>query len=203
ERLREKVSRILEERNNVMRCLYDAPPIDARATFETYRDFGRRLEPFVSDVGRRLLLDRDAGKRIVFEGAHAVLLDIDHGTYPYVTSSNCSALGLFTGAGVPPQSVQSYVGVVKAYNTRVGGGPFPTELHDDKADYIRERGREYGTTTGRPRRIGWFDAVAARYAADLCGCTSLAICLLDVLSGLEHVKICTGYQLAGGRLDYF
>ena len=203
QRLREKVMRIVEERNNVMRCLYDAPPIDARQVFETYRDFGRRLQPFVSDVGRRLLLDREAGKRIVFEGAHAVLLDIDHGTYPYVTSSSCSALGLFTGAGVPPQSVRSYVGVLKAYCTRVGGGPFPTELHDDMADYIRERGHEYGTTTGRPRRIGWFDAVAARYAADLCGCTALAICLLDVLSGIEHLKICTGYELAGQRLDYF
>lgn len=203
DRLREKVFRTVEERNNVMRCLYEAPPLRADEIFETYRGYGRRLEPFVSDVGRRLLLDREAGKRIVFEGAHAVLLDIDHGTFPYVTSSNCSALGLFTGAGVPPQSVKSFVGVLKAYNTRVGGGPFPTELHDDKAVYIRERGREYGTTTGRPRRVGWFDAVAARYAADLCGCTSLAICLLDVLSGLPELQICTGYELAGERLDYF
>lgn len=203
DRLREKVARIVAERNNILRSLYDAAPIDARGVFETYRDFGRRLGPFVSDVGRRLLLDWREGKRIVYEGAHAVLLDIDHGTYPYVTSSSCSALGLFTGAGVPPQSVRSFVGVLKAYCTRVGGGPFPTELHDELADYIRERGREYGTTTGRPRRIGWFDAVAARYAADLCGCTALAITLLDVLSGLERVRICTGYVLDGQRLDYF
>ena len=202
-RLREKVSAVVGERNNVLGTLYGAEPIDPRAVFETYREYGGRLAPFISDVGRRLLLDREAGKRIVFEGAHAVLLDIDHGTFPYVTSSNCSALGLFTGAGVPPQSVRSFVGVLKAYNTRVGGGPFPTELHDEKAHYIRERGHEYGTTTGRPRRVGWFDAVAARYAADLCGCTSLAICLLDVLGGLDELRICTGYELRGERLDYF
>ena len=203
ERLREKVARVVEERNRVLGTLYNTGPIDPREVFETYRDYGRRLQPFVSDVGRRLLLDWQAGRRIVFEGAHAVLLDIDHGTYPYVTSSSCSALGLFTGAGVPPQSVRSYVGVLKAYCTRVGGGPFPTELHDEKANYIRERGREYGTTTGRPRRIGWFDAVAARYASDLCGCTALAICLLDVLSGMEQLRICTGYELGQERLDYF
>ena len=128
ERLREKIGRVVEERNSVFKSLYDAEPIDAKEMFETYRGYGERLQPFVSDVGRRLLLDREAGKRIVFEGAHAVLLDIDHGTFPYVTSSNCSALGLFTGAGVPPQSVRQFVGVLKAYNTRVGGGPFPTEL---------------------------------------------------------------------------
>ena len=203
ERLREKLSRIVEERNQIFAALYDAPPLDFREIYQTYKEYGERLQPFVSDVGRRLLLDRQAGKKIVFEGAHAVLLDIDHGTFPYVTSSNCSALGLFTGAGVPPQSVRQFVGVLKAYNTRVGGGPFPTELSGDLADHIRERGREYGTTTGRPRRVGWFDAVAARYASDLCGCTSLAICLLDVLSGLDELSICTGYDLAGEPLDYF
>ena len=203
DRLRQKVVHVVEERNRILGTLYNAAHIDPRQVFETYRDHGRRLAPFVSDVGRRLLIDWQAGRRIVFEGAHAVLLDIDHGTYPYVTSSSCSALGLFTGAGVPPQSVRNYVGVLKAYCTRVGGGPFPTELHDEKATYIRERGREYGTTTGRPRRIGWFDAVAARYAADLCGCTALAICLLDVLSGLDRLRICTGYELGGSRLDYF
>jgi adenylosuccinate synthase len=203
QRLRAKIFRVVEERNNILNSLYGAAAIDPRQVFETYHAYGQRIGPYVSDVGRRLLLDWKAGKRIVYEGAHAVLLDIDHGTYPYVTSSNCSALGLFTGAGVPPQSVRSFVGVLKAYCTRVGGGPFPTELHDELADYIRERGREYGTTTGRPRRIGWFDAVAARYAADLCGCTSLAITLLDVLSGLERVRICTAYELAGERLDYF
>ena len=202
-RLSEKVARVVEERNTQLAALYDAPPTDAGALFEVCRDWGRRLHPFVSDVGRRLLLDREAGRRIVFEGAHAVLLDLDHGTFPYVTSSNCSALGLFTGAGVPPQSVKNFVGVLKAYSTRVGGGPFPTELHDDTADYVRERGREYGTTTGRPRRVGWFDAVAARYASDLCGCTALSVNLLDVLSGLDELKVCTSYKLRGEALDYF
>lgn len=202
-RLRDKIGRIVSERNIHLNALFQSPPVDPQQIFDQCKAWGTRLHPFVSDVGRRLLLDREAGKRIVFEGAHAVLLDLDHGTFPYVTSSNCSALGLFTGAGVPPQSVKNYVGVFKAYTTRVGGGPFPTELHDDTASYIRERGREYGTTTGRPRRVGWFDAVAARYSADLCGCTALSINLLDVLSGLDHVKLCTGYTLRGEALDYF
>ena len=202
-RLKERLGRIVAEKNAMLSTLYGAEPIDGNALYQQCLEWGRRLHPFVSDVGRRLLLDREAGKKIVFEGAHAVLLDLDHGTFPYVTSSNCSALGLFTGAGVPPQSVKNYVGVLKAYSTRVGGGPFPTELHDETAHTIRERGREYGTTTGRPRRVGWFDAVAARYAADLCGCTALTINLLDVLSGIGELKICTGYTLRGEPLDYF
>lgn len=202
-RLKEKVGRIVEERRAVFEALYGPQDLDPNKIFDNYREYGERLRPYVSDIGRRLLLDREAGRHIVFEGAHAVLLDIDHGTFPYVTSSNCSSLGLFTGAGVPPRSVEQFVGVLKAYDTRVGGGPFPSELHDATADYIRERGHEYGTTTGRPRRVGWFDAVAARYSADLCGCTSLAICLLDVLSGLDEVKLCVGYDMHGERLDYF
>ena len=202
-RLKDRLGRIVAEKNAMLSALYDLPPIDGVGLYDQCLDWGRRLHSFVSDVGRRLLLDREAGKRIVYEGAHAVLLDLDHGTFPYVTSSNCSALGLFTGAGVPPQSVKNYVGVLKAYSTRVGGGPFPTELHDAVGDGIRERGREYGTTTGRPRRVGWFDAVAARYAADLCGCTSLTINLLDVLSGIDELKVCTAYRLRGETLDYF
>ena len=203
DRLRSKINHVVEERNRTLAALYDAEPLNPAEMFETYRGYGERLRPYVSDVGRRLLLDREAGKKIVFEGAHAVLLDIDHGTFPYVTSSNCSSLGLFTGAGVPPRSVEQYIGVLKAYDTRVGGGPFPSELHDETAHYIRERGHEYGTTTGRPRRVGWFDAVAARYSADLCGCTGLAVCLLDVLSGLDELQICSGYEMNGEKLDYF
>jgi adenylosuccinate synthase len=202
-RLRRRLADIVTEKNALLRELYDEPPVDGGSVADQCVEWGRRLHPFVSDVGRRLLLDREAGKRIVFEGAHAVLLDLDHGTFPYVTSSNCSALGLFTGAGVPPQSVRHYVGVLKAYCTRVGGGPFPTELTDETGATIRERGREYGTTTGRPRRVGWFDAVAARYACDLCGCTALTINLLDVLSGQKAVRICTGYLIDGEPLDYF
>jgi adenylosuccinate synthase len=139
----------------------------------------------------------------VFEGAHAALLDVDHGTYPYVTSSNCSALGVYTGAGVPPQMVQNFVGVIKAYSTRVGGGPFPTEQDNNIGNYIRDRGNEYGTTTRRPRRCGWFDAVAVKYSADLCGVGSIVMTLLDVLGGLDHLQICTGYRYRGNRLAYF
>jgi len=183
--------------------LYDAPPLDWRAVFEQYRDFGRRIAPFVDDVGHMLIQYARDGKRILFEGAHAALLDVDHGTYPYVTSSNCSSLGLFTGAGIPPQYVQNYVGIMKAYSTRVGGGPFPTEQANNIGEYIRERGNEYGTTTRRPRRCGWFDAMAVKYSVDLCGITQVAITLLDVLSGLDHIQICTGYKMHGQRLEYF
>ncbi|HEV2296675.1 MAG TPA: adenylosuccinate synthase [Tepidisphaeraceae bacterium] len=203
ERLKQKIGRIVTERNKVLKVLYDVPPLDWKAVFEQYRDFGRRIAPFVDDVGHLLLGYAKEGKRIVFEGAHAALLDVDHGTYPYVTSSSCSSLGLFTGAGVPPQTVQNYMGIMKAYSTRVGGGPFPTEQDNDIGNYIRERGNEYGTTTRRPRRCGWLDVMAVKYSVDLCGITHVALMLLDVLSGLDHVKICTGYKYRGAALDYF
>jgi adenylosuccinate synthase len=203
EKLKEQISRVVTERNKVFKALYDAPPLDWKAIFEQYRDYGRRIQPYVDDTSLLLLKAIKAGKRILFEGAHAMLLDVDHGTYPYVTSSNCSALGLYTGAGVPPQTVKNFVGIIKAYSTRVGGGPFPTEQNNEIGNYIRERGNEYGTTTRRPRRCGWFDAVAVRYSADLCGITHVAMTLLDVLSGLDHVNLCTGYKYRGQRLEYF
>jgi adenylosuccinate synthase len=203
EKLKQRISSICSERNKVLQVLYDAPPLDWKPIFEQYRDLGRRLLPYVDDVGHLLLNYAKEGKRIVFEGAHAALLDIDHGTFPYVTSSNCSALGLFTGAGVPPQAVQNFVGIMKAYSTRVGGGPFPTEQDNATGNYIRERGNEYGTTTRRPRRCGWFDAMAVKYSSDLCGTTEIALTLLDVLSGLEQIRICTGYKHNGSTLPYF
>jgi adenylosuccinate synthase len=203
EKLRDRVARVVVERNKVLKVLYDAPPLDWKEIFESYRDFGRRMAPFVDDVGHILIQASKAGKRIVFEGAHAVLLDVDHGTYPYVTSSNCSALGLYTGSGAPPQTVQNFFGIMKAYTTRVGGGPFPTEQDNNIGNYIRERGNEYGTTTRRPRRCGWFDAMAVKYSVDLCGITQIALMLLDVLSGLDHLRICTGYTWRGRQLDYF
>jgi adenylosuccinate synthase len=203
QKLRHRISQIATERNKVLRALYDLPPIDGKEIFETYRDFGRRMAPFVDDTTYLLLQYAREGKRVVFEGAHAVLLDVDHGTYPYVTSSNCSGLGVYTGAGVPPQMVQNFQGVLKAYTTRVGGGPFPTEQDNNIGSYIRERGNEYGTTTRRPRRCGWFDAVAARYSVDLCGVTSVALMLLDVLSGLDHVQICTAHKYRGSVLPGF
>lgn len=203
DKLREKIGSIVVERNKVLSALYDSDPIDWKQVFEQYRDFGRRIAPFVDDVGGFLIDAARHGKRIVFEGAHAALLDVDHGTYPYVTSSSCSALGLFSGSGVPPQIVQNYVGIMKAYSTRVGGGPFPTEQPNEVGDYIRERGNEYGTTTRRPRRCGWFDAVAVRYSVALQGITAIAVTLLDVLSGLEHVQVCTAYRVGGTRVEQF
>lgn len=201
--LKSKVEMIVTERNKVLKVLYDVPPLDWKDIFETYRDYGRRMAPFVDDVSHLLIQSWKSGKRILFEGAHAVLLDIDHGTYPYVTSSNCSSLGLFTGAGAPPQLVQNYLGIMKAYSTRVGGGPFPTEQDNEIGNYIRERGNEYGTTTRRPRRCGWLDCMALKYSVELCGITAVCITLLDVLSGLDHVKICTGYKHAGVTLSNF
>ena len=162
ERLKHRIHRIVTERNQVLQILSGCAPLDWQPIFETYRDFGRRMQPYVDDTTFLLLNYAREGKRIVFEGAHAALLDVDHGTYPYVTSSSCSALGVYTGSGVPPQMVQNFIGVIKAYSTRVGGGPFPTEQDNQTGNYIRERGNEYGTTTRRPRRCGWFDAVAVR-----------------------------------------
>jgi adenylosuccinate synthase len=203
ERLQQKIGQIVADKNKQFKVMFDAPPLEWKAIFEQYRDLGRRIAPYVDDVGHLLIQAYKGGKRVLFEGAHAALLDIDHGTYPYVTSSNCSALGLFTGAGVPPQMVKNYIGIMKAYSTRVGGGPFPTEQDNDIGNYIRERGNEYGTTTRRPRRCGWFDAMAVRYSVDLCGITCVSLMLLDVLSGLDHLNVCTGYKIRGQRLDYF
>jgi adenylosuccinate synthase len=138
------------------------------------------------------------GRSILFEGANACLLDIDHGTYPYVTSSNCSTLGIPAGTGVPGSRIERVIGIMKAYSTRVGAGPFPTEQDNDIGERIRQRGNEFGTTTGRPRRCGWLDLVAVRYSAMICGATSLACMLLDVLSGFDELRICVKYRLADG-----
>jgi adenylosuccinate synthase len=201
--LRDRITRIAADRNTAFAALYAAPPLDGAAIADRSIALGQRLAPFVDDTSHLLITAYRAGKRIVFEGAHAALLDVDHGTYPYVTSSNCSALGLFTGAGVPPQAVRNFVGIIKAYSTRVGGGPFPTEQANAVGDRIRERGNEYGTTTRRPRRIGWFDAVAVRYAVDLCGVNHLAITLLDVLGGLPEIQVCTSYRVRGDTLPAY
>ncbi|MCC6422901.1 MAG: adenylosuccinate synthase [Phycisphaerales bacterium] len=203
EKLRERLSKIVTDRNKVFKVLYDMPPLDWKEMFETYRDYGRRIAPYVDDTSHLLLEYIKQNKRIVYEGAHAALLDVDHGTYPYVTSSSCSGLGVFTGSGAPPMSIPNFIGIMKAYSTRVGGGPFPTEQDNNIGNYIRERGNEYGTTTRRPRRCGWFDAVAVRYSVELCGITSICLTLLDVLSGLDHLQVCTGYKYRGNRLPAF
>ena len=177
----------------------DTPPLDPFALAEHYHQIGQQLAERITDTTYLLNDYRKQGKRLLFEGANACLLDIDHGTYPYVTSSNCSTLGIPAGTGLAGHLLDRTVGIMKAYTTRVGAGPFPTELENELGERIRERGREYGTTTGRPRRCGWLDLVAVRYSAMVCGATELAVMLLDVLSGFDELKICSAYQLPDGR----
>jgi adenylosuccinate synthase len=161
------------------------------------------LRPYVCDTTELLLTAAEAGKRILFEGAQGALLDVDHGTYPFVTSSNSSGVGIYSGSGVPAKYVGRMIGVVKAYSTRVGGGPFPTEQDNPTGQYLRDRGNEYGTVTRRPRRCGWLDAVALRYTTRLSGVDSIAVMLLDVLSGLDELKICVAYELDGKQIMRF
>ncbi len=161
---------------------------------------GERLRPHVTDTVYLLHDEMRAGKTVLFEGANACLLDIDHGTFPYVTSSNCSTLGIPAGSGVPGRAIGKVYGIMKAYSTRVGGGPFVTELLDETGERIRQRGREFGTTTGRPRRCGWLDLVAVKYSAMVCGADAIACTLLDVLSGFDELKVCTGYRRADGSV---
>ncbi|MCC9601817.1 adenylosuccinate synthase [Stieleria sp. JC731] len=165
--------------------------------------WAERLEPMIADTTDFVLDACEAEKRILFEGAQGALLDIDHGTYPFVTSSNSSGVGVCAGAGVPPRWINTVLGVCKAYSTRVGGGPFVTELEDETGDRIRTLGNEFGTTTGRPRRCGWFDAVAVRYTARLSGVTRLALMMMDVLAHLDELKICVAYELDGERITRF
>ena len=179
------------------------PPLDAAAIHAEYAAHAERLRPHVGDTTALLLDSVEAGKRLLFEGAQGSLLDIDHGTFPYVTSSNSSGVGVASGSGVPGRWVERVIGVVKAYSTRVGGGPLPTEQVNAIGEHLRERGREYGTVTMRPRRCGWFDAVAARYTARLSGVDELSVMLLDVLSGLDEVRICSAYEIDGARVTHF
>ncbi|MEM6757028.1 MAG: adenylosuccinate synthase [Planctomycetota bacterium] len=215
-RLRDRLERIVPIKNATLAALSQYvgqpfEPFDADALVDALEPAVRELTPHVTDTATLLHAQLDAGRRLLFEGANATLLDIDHGTFPFVTSSNCSSLGLHTGTAVPGHHLSDVLGVVKAYQTRVGGGPMPTELlgePDDGADgttahRIREVGREYGTTTGRPRRVGWIDLVALRYAARVSGATELAIMLLDVLSGLPELKLATAYDINGTTTDRF
>lgn len=177
--------------------------LDAEKIIADYLGYAERLKPMVADT-TALLLDALAdGKKLLLEGAQGALLDIDHGTFPYVTSSNSSGVGVCAGAGIPARVIERLVGIVKAYTTRVGGGPFPTEQDNEVGQHIRDEGNEYGTVTKRPRRCGWFDAVAARYTARLSGATELAVMLLDVLSKLPEIQICTEYEIDGMRTRHF
>ena len=167
---------------------------------DRFASAGEKLRPHITDTVYLLHDEIGAGKNVLFEGANACLLDIDHGTFPYVTSSNCSTLGIPSGSGVPGRMIGKVYGIMKAYSTRVGGGPFVTELLDPTGDLIRKRGREYGTTTGRPRRCGWLDLVAVKYSVMICGADAIACTLLDVLSGFDELKICVGYRRADGTV---
>ena len=176
------------------------PPLDPDELTRRYAAYGQRIRPSVTDTVYLLHDCLGQGRRILYEGANACLLDIDHGTYPYVTSSNCSTLGIPAGTGVPGGHLDRVLGTMKAYTSRVGEGPFPTEQDNETGDRIRRRGHEYGTTTNRPRRCGWLDLIAVRYSAMICGTTGLACMLLDVMSGFEEIKLCTGYRLPDGSI---
>ncbi len=205
--LRERLRIIVPRKNRLLRGLSpDARQFDADALCKEFAGYAEQIRPHVVDAVKLLHDGLRAGKGVLFEAAQGSLLDVDHGTYPYVTSSNSSTAGVWSGAGVPATKLSRVVGVIKAYATRVGRGPFPTELTDGPdgvGERIRRTGREYGTVTGRPRRCGWFDAVAARYTAALSGADELAVMLLDVLSELDELRIAVAYELDGRRIDHF
>jgi adenylosuccinate synthase len=201
EHLFNRLKPVLEEKNLLLSSRYDHPPFDLLQMSEQYAALGEALAPYIADTEMMVQDFIDAGVEVLIEGAQAVMLDIDYGSYPFVTSSSPTAAGVCQGAGVAPTQVDRVVGVYKAYATRVGEGAFPTELHDAIGVHIRERGQEYGTTTGRPRRTGWFDAVQARFTARLNGVGEIALTKFDVLDELDSVRVCTGYQLDGVALQ--
>jgi adenylosuccinate synthase len=200
---REKLESNLAQKNRILREIYDAQSFTVEEILNPYLRYAGWLAPYITDTA--LLLSRwiDSGYSVLFEGAQATMLDIDHGTYPYITSSSTTAGGAATGTGVPPTRIHGVLGVAKAYSTRVGGGPFPTEMTGAIAEQIRARGHEYGATTGRPRRCGWFDAVVMRYAVRINGIDTVALTKVDVLDQCETVKICTGYRLGGDIVTEF
>lgn len=199
----EQLRRNLEEKNRLFTKLYDSTEIAFEDVFEEYYQYGQEIKKYVTDTSVILNEALDAGKNVLFEGAQGVMLDIDQGTYPFVTSSNPVAGGVTIGSGVGPSKVNKVVGVCKAYTSRVGDGPFPTELHDEIGQRIRDIGKEYGTTTGRPRRVGWFDAVVMRHSKRVSGITNLSLNSIDVLSGLDTVKICTAYERNGEKILHY
>ncbi|HUG17306.1 MAG TPA: adenylosuccinate synthase [Thermomicrobiales bacterium] len=197
EHLVTRLKPVLGEKNAVLQAMYDHPPFDLDEMAETYAAYGERLAPFLADVETLVQDAIDDDRNVIVEGAQAAMLDIDYGTYPFVTSSSPTAAGVCQGAGIAPTQVDRVIGVYKAYVTRVGAGAFPTELLDDMGDYLRTRGVEFGTTTGRPRRTGWFDAVQARYSARLNGISEIALTKFDVLDGIDSVMIGSEYSLDG------
>lgn len=202
ETLESKIRANLEEKNFYLTRFLDADPLDMQPILDNYLQIAEKLRPYIADVSIQIEQALKADKNILFEGAQGTHLDIDHGTYPFVTSSNPVAGAACTGAGIGPKLIDHVVGIVKAYTTRVGAGPFVTELEDETGDYIQKRGKEFGATTGRRRRCGWLDLRAVMDSVRLNGLSSLAITKLDVLTGLETLKLCTGYDLDGERIDH-
>jgi len=199
--LRQKLELVLREKNQVLAKVYNRRGIDVDAVAEEYVEYGARMQPYTADTGLILNQALDQGQTLLLEGAQATLLDVDHGTYPFVTSSSPTAGGACAGSAIGPTRITKVIGILKAYTTRVGAGPFPTELLDAQGEWLRKVGAEYGVTTGRERRTGWFDAVIARYATRVNGITDYFITKLDVLSGLDQVPVCVGYEIDGTRHD--
>jgi adenylosuccinate synthase len=202
-KLKEKLNRIVDYKNKIFGALYEAEPMKADDIFQKCKSYADKLLPFITDTTEYLHKAITNDKSILFEGAQGSLLDLDHGTFPFVTSSNSSSLGMPAGCGVPAKLVDKFIGVVKAYSTRVGAGPFPTEQDNETGQYIRDKGNEYGTTTGRPRRCGWFDAVAVSYAVTIGAIDSVAMMHLDTLAGLKELKVCKAYKINGKQTTFF
>lgn len=201
--LRERLTTVLAEKNEILEKIYNEAPLDVEELVAEYAEYGRILKPYITDTTVIVNDYLDADKQVLLEGAQGAMLDIDHGTYPYVTSSSPVGGGATIGAGIGPTKIDSVVGVAKAYTSRVGDGPFPTELFDETGERIREIGHEYGVVTKRPRRIGWLDTVVLRHASRIGGFTHLSLNSLDVLSGLPTLKIAVGYELDGQRIDHY
>jgi adenylosuccinate synthase len=197
ERFAAKLGEVLDFHNFVLQRYFQADPVDFQATLEHLLELGERIKPMVADVVQLIGAHRAAGNNLLFEGAQGALLDIDHGTYPFVTSSNTTAGGACTGAGVGPRAIDYVLGIVKAYTTRVGAGPFPTELFDEMGEHLARVGHEFGSVTGRPRRCGWFDAVALRRSISLNSVSGLCVTKLDVLDGIDTIRIAVGYRIGG------
>ena len=203
EALRKQLTWTINYKNVILEKLYDVPPLNPDTVIKQYLEYAERLRPHVVDCSLKIYEAIQERRNILFEGAQGTLLDLDHGTYPYVTSSNPVAGGACVGAGVGPTTIDRVIGVAKAYTTRVGEGPFPTELHGSMGELLRDRGAEFGTTTGRQRRCGWFDAVIGRYAVRINGIDCLAITKLDVLDTLEEIQVCVAYEIDGKRCQHF
>ena len=201
--LKAKVQDNVDFKNQVLTRVYGAEPLDAASVYNSYLEVGARIGAFVTDTSERLNQGIREQKSILFEGAQGTLLDVDHGTYPFVTSSSATAGGACTGTGVGPNAIDGVIGIAKAYTTRVGSGPFPTEMTGQVLEDVREKGSEYGATTGRPRRCGWFDAVVVRYACLINRVDTLVITKLDVLDELAEIQVCTGYSCRGQSLEFF